>query len=60
MEKNQNPEHDDKEQSQRFVETAKLLGVDENGESFESAFKTINPLKQVEVPAHPSAKKASA
>jgi hypothetical protein len=32
-------------QSQRFVETAKALGVDESGKSFEKAFKVISPRK---------------
>jgi hypothetical protein len=30
-------------QSQRFVETARKLGVDETGESFERALKIISP-----------------
>ncbi len=32
-----------KKQSQRFVETARKLGVDETGESFERALKVIVP-----------------
>ncbi len=36
---------DDKEQSQRFVETAKELGVDESGRSFSRAFKNITSKK---------------
>ena len=32
---------DDKEQSQRFVETAKKLGADESGRSFARAFKKL-------------------
>jgi hypothetical protein len=30
-------------QSQRFVETAKALGVDESGKEFERALKIIHP-----------------
>lgn len=30
-------------QSKRFVETAKALGVDESGKSFEKAMKAIAP-----------------
>lgn len=41
MEKKPKPEPDDKEQSQRFVETAKNLGVDENGKSFEESLRSI-------------------
>lgn len=33
------------EQSKRFVETAKALGVDESGKLFEKAFKVITPQK---------------
>lgn len=36
---------DDKEQSRRFVETARELEADETGESFERAFKEIVPPK---------------
>lgn len=39
----QNPKPDDEEQSQRFVDTARQLGVDESGRSFERAFISINP-----------------
>lgn len=31
----------DKEQSARFIETARELGVDESGEKFEKVFKEI-------------------
>ena len=34
---------DNPEQSQRFVETAKALGSDESGKSFERALKTVMP-----------------
>jgi hypothetical protein len=35
------PKLSDKEQSERFKETARELGVDESGETFEGAFKRI-------------------
>jgi hypothetical protein len=35
------PKLSDKEQSERFMEAARELGVDETGESFEKAFKKI-------------------
>ena len=35
------PKLTDKEQSERFKETARNLGVDETGGEFESAFKRI-------------------
>jgi hypothetical protein len=35
----------DKEQSERFVETARRLGVEETGEAFERAFEKIIPPK---------------
>lgn len=35
------PEKDDEEQSQRFVETARQLGADEDEEEFERAIKRI-------------------
>ena len=41
MQKKQNPEPDDKEQSQRFVETAKKLETDESGESFQNVIGKI-------------------
>lgn len=37
------PEPDDKEQSARFVETAKALESDESGEIFENALRKIAP-----------------
>lgn len=37
MTKKLKPEPDDKEQSQRFVETARELGADESGKTFEMA-----------------------
>ena len=35
----------DKEQSARFVETARELGVDESGGAFDAAIKKILPAK---------------
>ena len=35
------PKLSDKEQSERFKETARELGVDETGEEFEKAFEAI-------------------
>ena len=35
------PKLTDKEQSERFKETARELGVDESGERFEKAFKEL-------------------
>ena len=35
------PKRDDKEQSQRFVETAKQLEVDKSGKSFDRALKAV-------------------
>ena len=31
----------DKEQSERFIEAARMLGVNENGKEFERAFKRV-------------------
>jgi hypothetical protein len=39
------PEPDDKEQSSRFVATAKALGVDESGRDFDRAMKSVIPPK---------------
>lgn len=41
MAKKLKPAADDKEQSLRFVETAKALGVDENGKAFERVIKSV-------------------
>jgi hypothetical protein len=38
-------EPDDKEQSQRFIETVRKLESDESGYIFEDAFKSILPEK---------------
>lgn len=35
------PKLSDKEQSERFMETARELGVDESGDAFEKAFNRI-------------------
>lgn len=35
------PKLTDKEQSERFKQTARELGVDESGESFEKAFRKV-------------------
>ena len=35
------PKLTDKEQSERFIETARELGVDESGEQFEKALRKI-------------------
>jgi hypothetical protein len=36
----------DEKQFERFVETARKLGVDESGENFEEAFSQITKLKK--------------
>lgn len=35
------PKLSDEEQSERFVETARQLGVDESGDAFEAAFNSV-------------------
>lgn len=47
MAKKPKPRPDDDEQSQRFVETAKQLGADESGKSFEQAVSAITKNKPV-------------
>jgi hypothetical protein len=37
---------DDREQSKRFIETAKEVGADEDAEALERAFKRIVPQKR--------------
>ena len=59
MPKKPNPETDDKEQSERFIETAKALEADKNTELFERAIGTLIPPKPVGTPAHPSEKQSS-
>lgn len=39
------PKLTDKEQSERFKETARQLGVDESGEHFEKTFRKIATAK---------------
>jgi hypothetical protein len=39
------PKLTDKEQSERFKETARKLGVDESGKAFERAIEKIVPAK---------------
>jgi hypothetical protein len=46
MAKKPKPKPDDKAQSQRFVEAAKLLGIDENSKLFEQATRIIIPSKE--------------
>jgi hypothetical protein len=41
----QKPKPDDPKQSQRFVETAHKLGVDETGKSFEKTLRILKPKK---------------
>lgn len=40
------PKLTDKEQSERFIETARELGVDESGDAFERAVKKILPVRR--------------
>ena len=40
------PKMTDKKQSERFIETARKLGVDESGKSFVQAFEKIVPPKR--------------
>lgn len=46
MSRKPNPPPDDKEQAQRFVETAKTLRSDESGKQFEAAVKVVVPPRQ--------------
>jgi hypothetical protein len=39
--KSKGPRNTDKKQSERFIATARMIGVNENGREFESAFKRI-------------------
>lgn len=53
MAKKPKPEPDDKEQSQRFVEIARQLEVDETGELFEKAIGVVaSSTPKVDLP-HP-------
>lgn len=40
------PKLTDKEQSERFKETARMLGVDESGKDFERTLKKVLPSKR--------------
>ena len=51
---------DDLEQSKRFEEAARLLGVDETGKAFDKAIKGIVAPKPAEGRSRPSAKQFSA
>lgn len=51
---------DDPEQSKRFEEAARLLGVDETGKAFAKAIKGLVAPKPVEDRSRPSAKQSSA
>jgi hypothetical protein len=44
------PKKTDKAQFERFVETARELGVEDVGSAFDNAFKRIVPPKQVSEP----------
>jgi hypothetical protein len=51
---------DDPEQSKRFEETARELGVDESGKRFEEALKVVrSPNTKSPPPAKPKAGKSS-
>lgn len=40
------PKKDDKEQSQRFVETARDLEIDESGQAFDRAMESVTEKKR--------------
>jgi hypothetical protein len=40
------PKLTDKQQSERFIETARKLGVDESGKKFETALRSVFSQKQ--------------
>lgn len=44
--KRKGPKNTDKEQSERFKETARMLDVDESGKLFESATRKVLPPKK--------------
>ena len=56
MESKRKREPDDKEQSARFVETARQLGADEDSRKFDKTFKKI--VKPKAVRPGPSGKRA--
>jgi hypothetical protein len=41
------PKFTDKEQSERFIEFARKLGIEETGESFERAFARVTKPKKM-------------
>jgi hypothetical protein len=47
------PKISDKRQFERFVETARKLGIDESEEAFDRAFRKIVPSKQTSHPPSP-------
>ena len=47
------PKHDDKEQSQRFVGTAKELESDESGKGFKRAMDSLLPKKKPKTKKRP-------
>ena len=51
------PKLDDKEQSERFKQTARELGADESGKTFDEAFDKF--VKREAAHSRPSGKKAS-
>jgi hypothetical protein len=44
--KQRRPKDTDPYQSERFIETARKLGVDESGKAFDRAFKKLVPPRQ--------------
>jgi hypothetical protein len=50
--KRKNRKNTDKEQSERFIETARMLEADENGARFEEVFAKIVPPKRREKNPH--------
>lgn len=56
MPKNPKPEPDDKEQSERFIETARQLKVDESGKPFELAISIVAKIATDSPPKKQSVK----
>ncbi len=54
MARRPSPEPDDPEQFQRFLETAKELGVDESPEAFDRVFEKVVPPEEPPKRAKPS------
>jgi hypothetical protein len=44
------PHFDDKAQSERFIEAARTLGIEETGETFEQAFTKVALTKKLAAP----------